>query len=98
VKVLELSADSADLLATVRWIDERQFPGMYLRQVDVPGVDTKFIGRHRGVLTELLDLLTPDEQALYGALGAGVFGPAVRLEQERISFAVIAQAVAHSDG
>ena len=28
---------------------------MYLRQVDVPGVDTKFIERHRGVLTELLD-------------------------------------------
>lgn len=43
------------LLATVRWIDERQAPGMYLRQVDVPGVDTKFIEQHKGVLTELLD-------------------------------------------
>ena len=31
-------------------------PGMYLRQVDVPGVDTKFIERHRGVLAQLLDL------------------------------------------
>ena len=49
------------LLATVRWIDERQSPGMYLRQLDVPGVDTKFIERHRGVLAELLDLqLAPD--------------------------------------
>src|ERR1035441_9288587 len=28
---------------------------MYLRQVDVPGVDTKFIERHRAVLTDLLD-------------------------------------------
>ena len=28
---------------------------MYLRQVDVPGVDTKFIERHKGVLTDLLD-------------------------------------------
>jgi len=44
------------LLDTVRWIDQRQRPGMYLRQVDVPGVDTKFIERHRGVLAELLDL------------------------------------------
>ncbi len=44
------------LLATVRWIDERQSPGMYLRQVDVPGVDTKFIEGHRGVLAGLLDL------------------------------------------
>jgi hypothetical protein len=28
---------------------------MYLRQVDLPGVDTKFIERHRGVLADLLD-------------------------------------------
>jgi hypothetical protein len=56
VKALELVGDWADLLATVRWIDERQVPGMYLRQVDVPGVDTKFIGRHKSVLAELLDL------------------------------------------
>ena len=61
VKALELAGDRAHLLATVRWIDERQVPGMYLRQVDVPGVDTKFIGRHKGVLVELLDLqLDPD--------------------------------------
>jgi hypothetical protein len=49
------------VLGTVRWIDERQRPGMYLRQVDVPGVDSKFIEGHRGVLTQLLDLqLDPD--------------------------------------
>ena len=42
--------------------------------------------------TAALDLLAPAEQDLYRALGAGVFGPAVRLEQERISFAAIAQA------
>jgi hypothetical protein len=61
VKALELADDWASLLATVRWIDERQVPGMYVRQVDVPGVDTKFIGQHKGVLTELLDLqLDPD--------------------------------------
>ena len=29
---------------------------MYVRQVDVPGVDTKFIEKHKRVLTELLDL------------------------------------------
>lgn len=56
VRALRL-ADSWDkLLATVRWIEDRQAPGMYLRQVDVPGVDTKFIERHKGVLTQLLDL------------------------------------------
>ena len=55
VKALALARDWAQLLATVAWIDQRQTPGMYLRQVDVPGVDTKFIGRHKGVLTDLLD-------------------------------------------
>jgi hypothetical protein len=49
-------ADAWDkLLATVGWIERRQAPGMYVRQIDVPGVDTKFIEQHRGVLTELLD-------------------------------------------
>jgi len=47
------------LLAVVRWIDERQRPGMYLRQVDVPGVDTKFIEANRGVLGGLLDVRLP---------------------------------------
>jgi hypothetical protein len=55
VRALGLAADWAQLLATVAWIDQHQRPGMYLRQVDVPGVDTKFIERHKGVLTDLLD-------------------------------------------
>jgi hypothetical protein len=56
MRALSLAAQWESLLETVRWIDEQQAPGMYLRQVDVPGVDTKFIERHRGILTELLDL------------------------------------------
>lgn len=63
-KVLELAADWDRLLATVRWIDERQVPGLYLRQVDVPGVDTKFIGARKAVLAELLDLQL-DETRIY---------------------------------
>jgi hypothetical protein len=55
VRALGLAGDWPKLLATVAWIDQRQTPGMYLRQVDVPGVDTKFIERHKGVLTDLLD-------------------------------------------
>ncbi len=61
MQALKLADRWDNLVATVRWIDERQSPGMYLRQVDVPGVDTKFIEHHRGVLAELLDLqLAPD--------------------------------------
>lgn len=56
LRVLALAGEWESILATVIWIDERQRPGMYLRQVDVPGVDTKFIERHRAVLAALLDL------------------------------------------
>jgi hypothetical protein len=56
MRALRLTDEWDKLLTVAGWIDERQRPGMYLRQVDVPGVDTKFIERHRGVLAELLDL------------------------------------------
>jgi hypothetical protein len=55
MRALRLADDWDRLLATVGWIEQRQAPGMYLRQVDVPGADTKFIERHKGVITELLD-------------------------------------------
>jgi hypothetical protein len=55
MRALRLAEAWDRLVATVRWIERRQAPGMYLRQVDVPGVDTKFIERHKGVLAELLD-------------------------------------------
>jgi hypothetical protein len=56
LKALQLADDWERLLATVAWIGSHDVSGMYLRQVDVPGVDTKFIGGHRGVLQELLEL------------------------------------------
>ncbi|MGH3157137.1 MAG: DUF3322 domain-containing protein, partial [Streptosporangiaceae bacterium] len=59
VKVLALAHDWDRILATVAWIDQSAGLGRYLRQIDVPGVDTKFIEHHRGVLTDLLDLQLP---------------------------------------
>jgi hypothetical protein len=56
VRVLQLAAAWDQILATVRWIDEHEPTGCYVRQVDVPGVDTKFIEGHKGVLAQLLDL------------------------------------------
>jgi hypothetical protein len=77
MRALGLADDWDQLLATVRWIEQRQVTGMYLRQVDAVGVDTKFIERHKGVLTELLDAqldpsrvdtLAPDFATRYGFL------------------------------
>ncbi len=49
------------LLAVVRWVMDHPRPGIYLRQVDAPGVDSKFIESYRDVLSELLDLVLPPE-------------------------------------
>jgi hypothetical protein len=77
MRALRLADAWEKLLATVRWIERWQVPAMYLRQVDVPGVDTKFIERHKGVLTELLDIqldpsrvdsAAPDFAGRYGFL------------------------------
>jgi hypothetical protein len=57
LKALGLAVVWDRLLRTVGWIEANQRSGMYLRQVDVPGVDTKFIEAHRAVLAELLDLV-----------------------------------------
>lgn len=67
LRVLELADRWQRLLDTVAWIDERQQPGIYLRQVDVPGVDTKFIERNRGVLSDLLDLQLSEGRVDVGA-------------------------------
>lgn len=45
--------------ATVLWLRSRVGTAAYLRQIDVPGVDTKFIEGNRTLLAELLDAVIP---------------------------------------
>lgn len=59
LQALELAEQWAQLLAVVGWLSEHPRPGIYLRQVDLPGIDTKFIEAHRSVLAELFDLSLP---------------------------------------
>lgn len=61
------------LLAVVSWLQSHPRPGIYLRQVDLPGVDSKFIEANRGVLSELLDLTLPVEAIDTSATGASQF-------------------------
>jgi hypothetical protein len=56
MQALELLDDWPRLLAVVGWMVSHPRPAIYLRQVDLPGVHTKFIEAHRGILAELLDL------------------------------------------
>jgi len=61
LRVLALAEDWPQLLAIVGWMRNHPRPGIYLRQIDLPGVHTKMIEGHRGVLAELLDLVLPGE-------------------------------------
>ena len=58
---LALADEWGRLLAVVAWLQSNPRPGLYLRQVDLSGVDSKFFEAHRGVLAELLDLSLPPE-------------------------------------
>lgn len=73
VQALELADRWERLLAVVAWLQAHPRPGVYLRQVDVPGVDSKFIETHRGVLAELLDLALPPEAIKTDATGVAQF-------------------------
>jgi hypothetical protein len=57
MRALAHEAEFDRLLACVRWLVDNADRDRYLRQVDVPGVDTKFIEHHRGILAELVDLV-----------------------------------------
>lgn len=59
-QALELAGEWPRLLDVVGWLQSHPRPGIYLRQVDLPGIDSKFIEQHRGILSELLDLGLPD--------------------------------------
>lgn len=56
LKALSLSEHWSKFLDIVDWMNKNPQSGIYLRQVDIMGIDTKFIESHLGILTELLDL------------------------------------------
>ena len=73
LRALELGNEWSRLLQIVSWLHAHPRPGVYLRQVDIPGVHSKFIEAYRGVLTELLDLVLPPEAVDAMASGASQF-------------------------
>ncbi|MBW6521575.1 MAG: hypothetical protein K0A99_11310 [Desulfoarculaceae bacterium] len=70
---LELSDQWSLLLQIVSWLESHPRPGMYLRQVDIPGVHSKFIEAHRGALVELLDIVLQPEHIDPAASGVSKF-------------------------
>ncbi|WP_313952991.1 DUF3322 domain-containing protein, partial [Accumulibacter sp.] len=77
LRALELANEWSRLLAIVGWVAARSQPaptaGVYLRQVDIAGVHSKFIEAHRGVLGEWLDLVLPPAAVDASAVGVSGF-------------------------
>lgn len=61
------------LKAILRYFRQQPRPGAYLRQLDIPGVDTKFIQARRGLIGELLDEVLPEAAIDTSATGARRF-------------------------
>jgi len=72
-KALALADVWNQLLDFVEWIKQHPRPGVYLRQIDIPGVHSKFIEAHRGILLQWLDQLLPPAAVDRSASGVSGF-------------------------
>lgn len=61
------------VLAVLDWFVRHPRPGIYVRQLDIVGIDSKFIEARKGLLAELLDHVLPAEAVVADALGARQF-------------------------
>ena len=98
ITAIGLADDWPAILATVAWVRDHPRSGLFLRQMDAPGVHTKLVEQHRGVLAELLDRALPADAidpSAHGAAGfARRYGFRDKPERVRIRFLDPACAIA----
>jgi hypothetical protein len=76
------------LLSVVTWFIAHPRPDIFIRQIDLPGIDSKFIEQHKIQLTVLLDVLLPPSSILREAKSFELrFG--LRFDQHLIRFRVL---------
>ncbi len=73
LQAVDLADQWPRLIAVVRWLADHPRPQIYLRQVDVPTVHSKFIEGHRPVLSELFELALPATAIQFDSIGVGQF-------------------------
>ncbi len=66
LQAVALAREWPRLLQVVAWLQAHPRPGIYLRQVDIAGVHSKFLEDQKAVLMQLLDMALP-EQAIDAA-------------------------------
>lgn len=73
IKALSLVDVWSKLLDFVLWRQQHPAPEIFLRQVSLSGIDTKFIEDHRSILMTLLNHSLPEEQINHHFNGARQF-------------------------
>lgn len=91
LRTAELSDAWDHLLDVADWSLAHPRPNIYLRQVDIPGIHSKFIEAHRAVLADWLDMLLPSEAIDKGQTGGCQFASrfGFREKPNRIRFRVL---------
>ena len=72
--VLDNADDWERLLLVCRYFQKNPNPGLYTRQLDIIGVDTKFIETRRAVIAELLGVILPETPKTSGPRGLSDHG------------------------
>jgi hypothetical protein len=62
MELLKQHKDMDRLLILWSWMISHPRPGIYLRQIDLPGIDSKFTEGHKKLLSQWLDLTLADEE------------------------------------
>lgn len=68
-QVVTIGNDIYAVLQVLRWFAQHESRSLYLRQLDIEGVDTKYIETHKKLFIQLLDLILPQDQINHGASG-----------------------------
>lgn len=60
-KALEqIGENSSKIIIVLKWFEENPNHFVYIRQLDIEGIDTKFIEKNQTVLSELLEIILPE--------------------------------------
>jgi len=82
MQALAHADDWPAILAVLDYFVRHPRPGVYLRQLDIPGVDSKFIEARRRLIGELLDIVLPEAAVDTTAAGAANFARRYGLKTE----------------
>ena len=88
---LEHHAQWARLLDVVDWFRDNPRSGIFPRELDLPGIDTKFVEGHRSLLSSWFDLVLEAKGEEAGAAGPTSFESryGFREKQRRVRFRIL---------